>query len=139
MTDPYDIFKQFWPDKMFKTIVDNTNAYYDHELAASKVRKTYMRAWRPVTMRDIHIFIGICIKMQIDKKPKIAWYWKTPNGPAAPTCRLANFMSLKVRSFSYYFLYKIVDFPDFSLKAYNFVAFPNHLEIFHHLRSVEVE
>jgi hypothetical protein len=34
--------------------------------------------WKPLTIKEIYIFLGILILIGFNKKPKIKDYWRTP-------------------------------------------------------------
>jgi hypothetical protein len=100
MIDPYSIWKEFWPDEIMEGIVQTTNAYYQKKLEALRVNVWQQRQWKPLTMSSLQIWLGLLIKMQIDRKSKLAYYWRAPVGPAESASNFGNYMSRDVSHFS---------------------------------------
>jgi hypothetical protein len=75
----------------------------------------------------LQIWLELLIKMQIDRKSKLAYYWKAPVGPSESASNFGNYMSRDVSHFP----------PKFVCENtwLNNLAFLHHLEISYNIRG----
>jgi len=75
----YDVFSEFWDDKIFATLVDNTNEY------AAKMRgpilpfgHSCLRPWKPATMSEMQKFVAQIIFISVYGCRSLAEFWRQP-------------------------------------------------------------
>lgn len=86
---PILIFKLFFPDALFDTLATNTNSY-----ARSKREDPLAtgRSWVDISVKELRVWIGICIYMGIFKSPALEDYWK--HDGLHPLHPITKYMSL---------------------------------------------
>jgi hypothetical protein len=58
-------------------------------------RRIRLLLFKPMTIRDAYIFLGILIHMGSEKMLKIKDYWRTPRGPLDRASSTKRYMSLR--------------------------------------------
>ena len=66
-SEPYEFFKLYFPDNLIATIKEQTNLYAQQKEAP--------RSYKPVTDKDINLFLYVNIMFGIHQMPAIVMYW----------------------------------------------------------------
>lgn len=76
---PVDFFKLFFPNRLFETMVDNTNLYAEQFFQSQSEFSQYsrFRNWVPTTVSEIEAYVALQIAMGINNKPELEDYWGT--------------------------------------------------------------
>jgi len=84
LTDPIRLFTLFYPHSLVETFVRATNKYAEEEIELERrgvselsIYSRYLD-WKPLTIRETYIFLGILILMGSDRRPKFKDYWRIP-------------------------------------------------------------
>uniref|UniRef100_A0A673MY08 PiggyBac transposable element-derived protein 4-like n=1 Tax=Sinocyclocheilus rhinocerous TaxID=307959 RepID=A0A673MY08_9TELE len=71
--EPKDFIELFISDELIQNIVDQTNLYADQ-----------IHAWKPVTVSEMKVFLGLFFLTGIIHKPELDMYWSTDEMLATP-------------------------------------------------------
>jgi hypothetical protein len=79
---PYEIFSTMFNEEVFSLLVEQTNLYYEQYLQTkggldNLPRFSRARAWRPVTVPEMKVFIAIVLYMGLVRLPNYDMYWST--------------------------------------------------------------
>jgi hypothetical protein len=77
---PAILFKQFLPDSLWETVIENTNLYAERQRFDS-LHIERGRPWKPVSFSEIMIFIASLIYMGAHPAKSIDIYWRTNKLP----------------------------------------------------------
>ena len=77
---PIEFFYFFLDDEFSNLVVSQTNLYAEQFSSTTISRNSRLVSWKPVDIKTIKKYIGLCLLMGLVSKPKIADYWKT-SGP----------------------------------------------------------
>jgi hypothetical protein len=101
LTDPICLFTLFYSLEHVETFVHSTNQYAEEELKLERRGDSELPShshylnWKPLTIRETYIFLGILILMGSDRRPKIKDYWRTPRAAEKAPSAFHNYMGLK--------------------------------------------
>ena len=71
-----DFFNLFFPNEFLQTIIDQTNLFASQYIQ-NNPNSYYARPfeWRPLTMEDMRLFLGLTLNMGLSKKNELHSYW----------------------------------------------------------------
>jgi hypothetical protein len=100
-TDFILLFILFYPFEHVETFVYSTNQYAEEKMELERKEDSslpdhsrYLN-WKPLTIREVYIFLGILILMGSDRKPKIEDYWSIPCAAGKTPSAFHNYIGLK--------------------------------------------
>lgn len=84
--EPKDFVELFISDLLIQNIVDQTNLYADQCIQAMDGTSQHARihAWKPVTVSEMKVFLGLFFLTGIIRKPELDMYWSTDEMLATP-------------------------------------------------------
>lgn len=84
--EPKDFVELFISDLLIQNIVDQTNLYADQCIQAMDGTSQHARihAWKPVTVSEMKVFLGLFFLTGIIHKPELDMYWSTDEMLATP-------------------------------------------------------
>ena len=101
LTDPIDLFTLFYPREHIEIFVHSTNKYAEEKMELERrgdselsFHSRYLN-WKPLTIRETYIFLGILVLLGSDRRPKIEDYWRTPRAAGEAPSAFHNYMGLK--------------------------------------------
>ena len=76
-TTPYLLFRQFWDDRVFSILVENTNQYAARLRGPDPPRGLlFTRAWKPVTIGEMKCFVGQLVLMGVYRCKNLVEFWR---------------------------------------------------------------
>jgi hypothetical protein len=72
---PIHYFELFWGAEIWRTLIENTNAYAQYKEARHKENRKEGRYWKVVTLYEMRIFIALLIYIGIVGTSNIGSYW----------------------------------------------------------------
>ncbi|XP_077972684.1 uncharacterized protein LOC144427387 [Styela clava] len=76
---PMNVLSEFFTEEFFENMKTQTNLYASQKLASSQQSDTatrnILKIWKPVTVPELKIFLGIMLHTGIVKKPQLRQYW----------------------------------------------------------------
>ncbi|XP_040203738.1 piggyBac transposable element-derived protein 4-like [Rana temporaria] len=71
-----DFFNLFFPNEFLQTIIDQTNLFASQYIQ-NNPNSYYARPfeWRPLTMEEMRLFLGLTLNMGLSKKNELHSYW----------------------------------------------------------------
>jgi len=73
LTSPFEYFSYFFNAEIWEVLCEGTNAYYTYKHRSGG--EPSERGWKPVTVTEMKIWIGLVIYMGIVVCPSIEDYW----------------------------------------------------------------
>lgn len=74
--EPYDWFRLLVDDELLNMIVLQSNNYAVEVLSVSSGHRSRISAWKPLTISELLVFIGLTLHTGTIKLPRICDYWK---------------------------------------------------------------
>ena len=111
LTSLIELFEQFFPREQVEGFVTATNEYARQEIqrrqaekdaeasafnrrCAASRRSKYL-LFKPMTIKEAYVFLGILIHMSFEKMSKLRDYWRAPRGPLDHASTVGRYMSLR--------------------------------------------
>ncbi|MFL5661999.1 MAG: hypothetical protein ACJ8BW_11720 [Ktedonobacteraceae bacterium] len=126
MTDPIEIFKQFWPDEHMEGMVECTNEYARQYIEKRRAEgppikpQSRLAAWKPVTSIELHNFFGVMLHTGCDRKSQLKDYWRAPVYQQESLQTMTNHMTLR----RFELIYKFFTISKSSLETFDTPAEP---------------
>ena len=111
LTSSIEFFEQFFPRKQIEGFVTTTNKYTKQEIQRKQAekdaeistfnkryaanRKSRNLLFKPMTIKEAYVFLGILIHMSSEKMSKLRDYWRTPRDPLDHASTVGRYMSLR--------------------------------------------
>ncbi|XP_077971708.1 uncharacterized protein LOC144425849 [Styela clava] len=86
---PLSVLFQFLDNDFWDNITSQTNLYAEQEkqrIGDSATPRSYVSEWKPVTVAEIKVFLGIILVMGLVKKPLLRTYWSKKPMYASSFC-----------------------------------------------------
>ena len=71
-----DFYSLYFTEDLYRSIVDQSNLYAGQFFAANP-QLSLARDWKPITVSEFKIFLGLSLNMGITKKSELRMYWST--------------------------------------------------------------
>ncbi|XP_068129742.1 piggyBac transposable element-derived protein 4-like [Hyperolius riggenbachi] len=71
---PLDYFQLFLTESFLQDIVDQTNIYAE-QFSAANPTAYYTFKWKPTTVPELKVFLGLTFNMGLTHKPQLRLYW----------------------------------------------------------------
>lgn len=86
--EPMDFFRLFLTDTLLENIVTETNSYAEELFLSKQTReKSRITDWKPITVTNLQVFLGLWLHMGNIKINRLQDYWKTEELYNLPTFR----------------------------------------------------
>jgi hypothetical protein len=111
LTSPIEFFEQFFPREQMEGFVTATNKYARQEIQRKQIKKdagapTFNKRcaasrrsknllFKPITIKEPYVFLGILIHMDSEKMSKFRDYWRAPRDPLDHASTVNRYMSLR--------------------------------------------
>lgn len=94
-TDSLKLFLLFYISQYMRSFINAINVYARAEFERKPTSRIRGLCWKPLTIKETYVFIGILIHMGSNKKSKITDYWNASRGPMDALLGVARYMSLR--------------------------------------------